>query len=89
MGAAALVFGIFALLAAIGGGAVSFGWLGCILGILAIIFGAVGKKNNPSGTATAGLVLGIISVIYGGIATVACLTCLSACAAAGSGAGLW
>ena len=87
MATGSLVCGIIAIVISIGGGAISFGWIGCILGILAIIFGAIAKKQGPSGPATAGLVLGIIAVVYGGIATIACYTCLAAAGSALEGLG--
>jgi hypothetical protein len=63
MGTAALVFGILALLTC------WFPVVGLLLGILAIIFGAVGRgrakrlQATNKGVATAGLVLGVLSVI--------------------------
>lgn len=79
MGVASLVFGIIALLISLGAGAVGFGWVGSICGILAIIFGAIGGKNaDQKGAATGGLVCGIIALIWGAISTVACAACLGA-----------
>lgn len=58
MGTAALVLGIIGVLV-----------LGCIFGVLAIIFGAIGinranaGRATNKGAATAGLVLGIVGVV--------------------------
>jgi hypothetical protein len=51
-------------------------WFGIILGVLAIIFGAMGLSRAKSGApnkgmATAGLVLGIVSVVLGALFIVA------------------
>lgn len=72
---AALVLGIIALLLSFTG---IFGWMGSVCGILAIIFGALGmKENSPNkGKAQAGLILGIFSIIIGIIFTIACVAVL-------------
>ena len=76
MGVASLVFGIIALLVSFGGGAAGVSFIGTILGILAIIFGVIGKGNpNNRGVATAGIVLGVISSILGILLTIACVAC--------------
>ena len=63
MAVASLVLGLIALL----GGSFTGGFAGIICGILAIIFGAAGRKDTAhKGMATAGLVLGIIA-LFGGI----------------------
>ncbi len=83
MGVAALVLGIISLLISIGAGAAGLGWVGSICGILAIIFGAIGKKNpEQKGLATGGLVCGVLSLVWGIIATIACVACLGAAASA-------
>lgn len=53
---AALVCGLVGLFAP--------SWLGIALGVLGIVFGVMGRNNNPykTGMATAGMVLGIIDV---------------------------
>ena len=47
-------------------------------GILAIIFGLVGKKKGGKGFATAGLILGIIDVAWGVYAIVTVMTAFNA-----------
>ena len=47
-------------------------------GILAIIFGIIGKKKGGKGFATAGLILGIIDVAWGIYAILMAATVLSA-----------
>ena len=85
MAIASLICGIFALLSSVVGGIFSLGWIGSILGLLAIIFGTVGRKGPKKGMATTGLVFGIISLTYGIIATICCVTCLAAAGAAYGG----
>lgn len=74
MAIASLVCGIFAIISCWFGPA---GFIGAFLGLLAIIFGALGRKDeNHKGMATAGLVLGIISLVLGIIMTIACVACM-------------
>ena len=81
MGVAALVLGIISLVISIGAGAAGLGWIGSICGFLAIIFGAIARKNpEQRGTATGGLVCGIIALTWGIVATIACISCLGAAA---------
>lgn len=88
MGVASLVLGIISLVIAIGAGATGMGWVGSLCGLLAIILGAIGKKDPAKkGAATGGLVCGIISLCWGLIATVACVACVGA--AAGASASLF
>jgi hypothetical protein len=83
MGVASLVLGIISLLISIGAGAVGMGWIGSICGIIAIVLGAIARKNpEQKGTATGGLVCGIISLSWGIITTIACVACLGAAAGA-------
>ncbi len=77
MGIASLVLGIVSLVSACFFGPLAF--IGSITGILAVIFGAIGKKNGKS-FSTAGLVCGIIAVVWGLIATIACAACIGAAA---------
>ncbi len=61
MAVASLVLGIIALLGGL------TGWAGVVCGILAIVFGAVGRKDKAHKTmATWGLVLGVIA-LFGGL----------------------
>lgn len=79
MGTAALVCGIIAMIGSFGGSIISLGWIGSLCGILAIIFGAMGRKDPAEKkNATTGLWLGIISLFWGVIATIACLACIGA-----------
>lgn len=80
MAIAALVLGILAL--------VSFwtGYGGFGLGILAIIFGALGMKKGgaDAGKAKAGLIMGVIACAGGIIILVACVGC-AACISTSAG----
>lgn len=71
MAVAALVLGIASLVIPYGGP---------VLGVLAIIFGVMGKKKQPEkkGMATAGLIMGIIGVAWGVILIVIIVTCCGA-----------
>lgn len=86
METAAFVLGIIALVISICG--TSYSWVGSVCGILAIIFGAIGMKNNgpDRGKAKAGLIMGVISLTIGIIVTVACVICIGAGAALFAGA---
>ena len=55
-------------------------WFALILGLIGIIFGAIGMKKQPEkkGPAVAGLVLGIIALVFGIIGWVACSAAKSA-----------
>ena len=58
MAVASLVLGIIALIGGL------TGWAGVVCGILAIVFGAVGRKDKAHKTmATWGLVLGVIALL--------------------------
>jgi len=84
MAVASLVLGIISLVIAVFGGAASLGWIGSICGIIAIILGAIAKKDpEKKKQATAGLVCGIIALCWGIIATIACVACLGAALATG------
>lgn len=83
MAVASLVLGIISLVIAVAGGAAGLGWIGSICGIIAVILGAISKKDPAQkGKATAGLVCGIIALSWGIIATIACMACLGATASA-------
>ncbi len=83
MAVASLVLGIISLLISLGFGAAGMGWIGSICGVLAIILGAIAKKNpEQKGIATGGLVCGIIALFWGIIATIACVACLGAASSA-------
>lgn len=82
MGVASLVLGIIALVISVGGGFAAVGWVGSICGIIAIILGAIAKKDpEQKGSATGGLVCGIIALAWGIISTIACVACVGAAAA--------
>lgn len=74
MGVAALVLGIIALVLGIFG----LGFpVGTVVGILGIILGAVGRKQNPdNGLATGGLVCAIIGTILSLLFYFACAACI-------------
>lgn len=83
MGTIALVCGIIAIIGSFGGSVIDLSWLGCLPAILAIIFGAIGRKDPAQkSNATVGLWLGIISLFWGIVATLACLVCIGAAAGA-------
>lgn len=80
MGVAALVIGIISLVIGVFS-AGSLGWLGAILAILGIIFGALGKKNvEKKGIATAGLVCSIIGLVFCLLTYIACVACIGGAA---------
>jgi flagellar biosynthesis protein FlhB len=57
------VYGITSLVLGIIGIIACFFLVGIIFSALAIIFGAIQRKRNPNGIATAGIVLGIIGAV--------------------------
>lgn len=68
MGIAGFILGLLSLLCC-WLGAYPFGWLVVVMGILGIVFSAIGKasgkkRNEKTGLATAGLVLSILGVIF-------------------------
>ncbi len=75
MAVAALVLGILSLVVPYGGP---------VLGVLAIIFGVLGKKQTPDkkGMATAGFVMGIIGVAWGVVLIIIMVSCCGAAVAA-------
>ena len=78
MAVASLVLAIFALIFSF---IPAFNWVGVILGVVAIVLGAIGKKKTGSGAATAGLVIGIIAVALGLVLYIACVACAAAAGA--------
>ena len=83
MAVAALILGIVALVISLTG---PTGWFGSLCGILAIVFGAIAQKKEPSnkGMAKAGLVMGVLALCMGIILTIACIACAGAGILAGS-----
>lgn len=45
-------------------------YIGLVLGILAIIFSIIAKKQGPSGMATAGLICGIIALVLSAVSII-------------------
>lgn len=79
MGVASLVLGIIALVISLAAGTVGWGWVGSICGIIAVVLGAIARKNpEQKGVATGGLVCGIIALVLGIVVTVACVVCAGA-----------
>lgn len=78
METASLVLGIVSLAISLGISASGMGWIGSICGIVGIVLGAIGlKQNGPNrGRAKIGLILSIISLAWGVVATIACLSCV-------------
>ena len=74
MGVAALVLGIVALVLGIFG----MGFpVGTVIGILGIVLGAVGRKQNPAnGLATGGMVCSIIGTVLSLLFYIACAACI-------------
>ncbi len=81
MGVCSLVLGIIAIVCSFF--LPGLNWLGAVLGIIGIIFGALGRKNvEKKGLATAGLVLSIIATVLGLITWIACAACVGGIASA-------
>ena len=79
MGVASLVLGIISIVCSFFG---AFSWIGIVLGIAGVIFGAIGRKNiYKQGVATAGLVCSIIGLVLSSILFIACVACVG-CASA-------
>lgn len=76
MGVASLVIGIIALVV----GLFINMPVGIIAGVIAIVLGALGRKNGQGGVATAGMVLGIIAVALCAVTYIACLICANSVA---------
>lgn len=78
MGIASLVIGIIALVVGL---FISMP-IGIIAGIVAIVLGAIGRKNGQGGVATAGMVLGIVTVALCAVVYLACIACAAGLASA-------
>lgn len=86
MGIAALVLGIISILIGLLS-AGALGWLGAIVAVLGIIFGALGRKKvENKNLATAGLVCSIIGLVLCLIFYIACVACVGGMAAIGGAA---
>ena len=76
MGVASLVLGIISLVIGVFSSG-ALGWLGAILAVVGIVFGAMGRKNpDKKGIATAGLVCSIIGLVLCLLLYIACAACL-------------
>ncbi len=80
MAVAGLVLGIVAVLCIFGAWTLFPAVLGIVCGVLALIFGVVGRKQavqarQPVGMATAGLVLGIIATALNALFLISCASC--------------
>lgn len=75
MAIASLVLGIISIVWSTFG--MSIGWLGAIIGIVGIVTGAIGRKDEAHrGMATAGLVCSIIGAALCLLGYVACAACV-------------
>jgi hypothetical protein len=83
MAVVSLVLGIIAIVIGVFTSGV-LGWLGGIIGIIGIVFGALARKNNPSGMATAGFVCSIVGTVLSLLFYLACIACIGAGSAAAS-----
>ncbi len=79
MAVTSLVLGICALVFPF----IGLGWLSVLVGIVGIILGAIAKKKEPNGMATAGIVMSIIAVALGLIMWLACAACIGGLASVG------
>lgn len=80
MAVASLVLGIIALVISIFSGG-SLRVVGIICGVLGLIFGIVGRKDEAKkGLATAGVVCSLIGLLLGLILMIACVGCAAALA---------
>ncbi|MGI6221098.1 MAG: DUF6591 domain-containing protein [Coriobacteriales bacterium] len=81
---AGMVVGIIGIVCALVPGGY---WIAFILGVLAVVFGAVGRSNakkagQKAGPATAGLALGVITIVLGVIMLAACSAVIGAAGSA-------
>ena len=73
MAVASLVLGICALVFPF----IGLGWLSVLIGVIGIILGALGRKDEKKkGMATAGVVMSIIAVALGLLMWIACAACI-------------
>lgn len=73
MAVASLVLGICALVFPF----IGLGWLSVLVGIVGVILGALGKKDEAkSGMAKAGMVMSIIAIALGLVFWIACAACI-------------
>jgi len=75
-----LILGIIALVLAFFGGFMGI-WgyvIGLVAGVVGIILSVMGKKQAPSGMATAALVCSIIGTVICAVTFIACAACASA-----------
>ncbi len=72
MAVTSLVLGILALVFPF----IGMGWLSALVGIIGIVLGALGRKGEKRGLATAGLVMSIIAVALGLLSWIACAACV-------------
>lgn len=82
MAIASLVLGICSLVFPF----IGLGWLSCLLGIVGIIFGVLGRtRSDKKGMATAGMVMSIIAIALGLIMWLACASLLGGLATSCAG----
>lgn len=75
MAIASLVLGIISIVWSTFG--MSIGWLGAIIGIVGIVCGTLGRKDEQHrGMATAGLVCSIVGTVLCLISYLACAACV-------------
>lgn len=73
MAVASLILGIISLMIVLITFVPGVGVIGSIIGVIAIILGAIGRNRSENkGLATGGFVCGIIALCYGIISTIMC-----------------
>ena len=77
MAVASLILGIISIVISFFS---AFGWVGVIVGIFGIIFGAVNKNEAKAGVAKGGIVCSIIGVVLSAILFIACVACVGGAA---------
>ena len=87
MGIASLICGVITLVMAVFS-ASGLGALGIILGLVGIIFGALGRKDpEQKSMATAGLIVSIVGLLINAVLFVACIACIGAIGPGAAAAG--